>query len=188
MFFYRYMLFSFILRNIKNIFVKLSFLLVFLYFSSFIFIAMKEGISVAFAYKDPKNVAIYVYKYLKWCYYNPELVTYSIIFKTCVSLGITFFAYLKISKINWNNFSKSLCKYVSSIFKKDTYNTQNLENNSNSNNYNTTQIDYREEIYNIKKDAMMSIEKSINKMISEILCVRDKKIRGSCDNVNNDKD
>ena len=185
MFFYRYMLFSFILRNIKNVFIRLCFLAVFLYFSSFIFIAMKEGISVAFAYKDPKNVAIYIYKYLKWCYYNPDLVTYSIIFKTCISLGIPFWICLKISKFNWNNFSKSLSKYVFSIFKKNTYNTENLENNTG--NHNVIQHDYREEIYNIKKDAMMNIEKSVNKMISEILCVRDKKISKNCDDINNNK-
>ena len=147
------------------------------------FIAMKEGIGVAFAYKHPRNVAIYAYNYSKWCYYNPDLITYSIIFKICVSLFVPFWLYLKISKMNLKNVSKSLRKSTSSMFKKDNNDTKNLQNSVDNNS--VKQGDYREEIYNIKRDAMINIEKSINKMVSEILYVKNKVIRENSSNVNN---
>ncbi|AHX04366.1 hypothetical protein [Ehrlichia japonica] len=182
MFFYRYMLFSFILRKIKNLVVNLLFFAIFLYFSSLIFIAMKEGISVAFAYKDPKNVAIYAYKYLKWCYYNSGSLTYSIFFKAGVSLVIPFWFYLKISKINWSRFFRSLFEYVFSMLKKDTYDSRNLEFNG-KNNIDFEKTDYREELYRIKRNAIIEIEESINKMTSEILCIKNKKDSENYNNI-----
>ncbi|OUC04174.1 MULTISPECIES: hypothetical protein [Ehrlichia] len=182
MFFYRYMLFSFLLRRVKNLVVNLLFFTIFLYFSSLIFIAMKEGISVAFSYKDPKSVAIYTYKYLKWCYYNSDLLTYSIYFKAGVSLAIPFWFYLKISKINWSEFFTCLFEYIFSMFKKDTYDDKNLEFHGENNIY-LKKNDYREELYRIKRNAMIEIEESINKMTSEILCIKNKKNSENYDNI-----
>ncbi|MGN7618864.1 MAG: hypothetical protein ACTJLM_02715 [Ehrlichia sp.] len=176
------MLFSFILRNIKNIFIRLSFIILFLYISSFMFISMREGISVAFSCKDPRNVAIYIYKYLRWCYYNTDLITYSVVFKIGISLIVPFYLYLKISKIDWCSFSKSLCEYTSSVFRKNNHNAKNLGNNIN-----VIKDDYCEKIYNIKKEAMITIEKSINKMISEILYISDKRIGKNYDDIDNDR-
>ncbi|CEI85175.1 hypothetical protein DRF75_01890 [Ehrlichia minasensis] len=182
MLFYRYMLFFFLLKNIKNLIIRVFFILVFLYFSSFIFIAMKEGIKFAFAYKDPKNVAIYIYKYSKWCYYNYDSLTYSIFFKAGVSLIIPFWFYLKVSKINWNEFFRCLFEYVCSIFKKDSHSKENLEFN-NYNDFNFIDTNHIEEIDKIKKNAIAEIEESINKMVSNILCVKNKKNNQNYDNV-----
>lgn len=174
------MLFSFILRKMKNLLINLLFFAVFLYFSSFIFIMMKEGIRFAFEYRDPKNVAIYIYKYLKWCYYNSDSLTYSVFFKAGVSLVIPFWAYLKISKINWNEFFRCIFEYICSMFKKNSYGGENLEFRDKTD-IDFRQADYREEMYRIKRNAMMEIEKSINKMTVEILCMKNKK--EDCDNV-----
>ncbi|WP_395877903.1 hypothetical protein [Ehrlichia muris] len=143
---------------------------------------MKEGISVAFAYKDPKSVVIYTYKYLKWCYYNPDLLTYSIYFKAGVSLVIPFWIYLKVSKINWSEFFRCLFEYIFSMLKKDTCDNKNLEFYG-KNNIDFEKTNYREELYRIKRNAMIEIEESINKMTSEILCIKNKKNSENYDNI-----
>ncbi len=187
MFFYRFMLFSFILRNIKSIFTKLVYLAIFSYCVSFIFITMKDGISVAFSYKNPKDIVVYAYTYLKWCYYNYNSLTYSTFFKMGVSLIVPFWLYLKISKINWKKFFRSLYEYICFLFKRNGSNANidvKLGNDNVVNDGRSIRNNYRNEMYNIKKKAMINIEGSIDRMISEILCLKSKKAEEESDKKN----
>ncbi|WP_230957207.1 hypothetical protein [Ehrlichia ruminantium] len=181
------MLFSFILRNIKNVFLKLVYFTVFFYCVSFVFIAMKDGISVAFAYKNPKNIANYAYTYLKWCYYNHNSLTYSTFFKMGVSLILPFWLYIKISKMNWRKSFNSLYRYICFLCNKSKKmdSGKELVNDNSVKDSKNVSKNYRNEMYNIKKKAMMSIEESIDRMIYETLCLKNKKINEESDKKHN---
>ncbi|QXK92781.1 hypothetical protein HUN61_02130 [Neoehrlichia mikurensis] len=165
------MLLSYILSNMKGIFSKIIFLIIFSYLVSATLIIFTEGISEIFMYRNPKNVYIYSFNYFKWYYYNLDSLTYGRVFKIGFAFIVPYFIQITIWNIKWKDF---LLHIFGSIFlRKDYSNKDNLC-------YDYGYTGNANDIYFIKNSFMKNIDSLINNIIYEVLNTKNKTSSNSC--------
>ncbi|KJV69380.1 hypothetical protein NLO413_0771 [Candidatus Neoehrlichia lotoris str. RAC413] len=165
MFFYRFMLLSYILSNMKGIFSKIIFFIIFSYLVSATLIIFTEGFSEIFVYKNPKNVYIYSFNYFKWYYYNLDTLTYSRVFKIGSAFIFPYWIQITIWNIKWKSLLLYIFRYIFGLF--SFYTKKSIP-------YNNYDKEITNDICFIKNSFMRNIESSIDNMMCDIFNVNNK--------------
>ncbi|WP_052690384.1 hypothetical protein [Candidatus Neoehrlichia procyonis] len=159
------MLLSYILSNMKGIFSKIIFFIIFSYLVSATLIIFTEGFSEIFVYKNPKNVYIYSFNYFKWYYYNLDTLTYSRVFKIGSAFIFPYWIQITIWNIKWKSLLLYIFRYIFGLF--SFYTKKSIP-------YNNYDKEITNDICFIKNSFMRNIESSIDNMMCDIFNVNNK--------------
>jgi hypothetical protein len=178
-FFYRLKLFSYILRGLKNVTVKLLLLTIYTYVSSIILIFLSNGFWYVLEFSSPSSAFYELYKFFKSCYDNIDDLEYSVSFRVLVAFFAPHFLYKLLLNIDWKHLLIKIAIWTIELFKKKKASGFSVSSNSNENKHsnstlygnNDTQLtieEATEKVNIIKKLLIKDIEQTIDKRLNDI--------------------
>ncbi|MDG7056207.1 MAG: hypothetical protein LKM44_01820 [Wolbachia endosymbiont of Meromenopon meropis] len=182
-FFYRLRLLNGILCSLKDIIVRLFFLMLYLYISSVTLIFLNNGFEYAVKFSSFKKAFNHLFEYCKWYFYNKDVVTCEVYFKILVALFVPHFLYRLFFSISWKHFLK---KKIAQIFKlmirkregrfkidinshnncrnENSYSSEDYYNCNNAQRY----AQEKQKVIMIRKLLLKDIEEVVDKRLNDI--------------------
>ncbi|WP_339048259.1 hypothetical protein [Candidatus Mesenet endosymbiont of Phosphuga atrata] len=167
LFFYRFRILSYALANIKNLIVRVFLFGIYAYACGAILLFLSGDSDISLG--SVKHILCYLYKYMKFCYYNWNNLSYGLVIRLIVSLILPYFIYKTLASIKWKYFLRRLIIRIIAVIRKkreDTLKENQPEKGAQNN--------YQDKVNAIKNILMHDIEKTIDKRLYDIFIAKRK--------------